>query len=97
MFEVEVFTGDPEAETYAHREKYDRGCLTLRGVSFFVVEPPDPTYDARSPFLIDLCSPRNDREGSPGDGSFTGDLFISSTNSFIRFRAREAEFDFEKK
>ena len=97
IIDIDVFTGDPEASEDAARERYERGRLTLRAVSFVVIEPQDPAYDAKAPFLIDLCSPRTDQEERFADGSFAGAFFSSSTNSFIRFRAREAEFALEEK
>ncbi len=95
--EVRICVGDPDASSDPLREARRPACITLSGLVFCILDPPDSRYpfDARGPMVIDAGP--GEPSTAPGAhppvpaGAFLAWIFVSGWNSFIRFAARDAE------
>jgi len=92
--------GDPDAETTEDRETYRRAALTLSGVIYFVVEPPEDgrDYFGPGPLRVDggeaakgLKAPKPFKP-LPED-VFAYWIFVEHWNSFIHLAASSATLE----
>ncbi len=78
------------------REIYKNARLSISGLLFVVMEPPDPKYPFKSAQLtIDTCDVRKNLHGElleslPAD-SFFQSLWVNEWNAFIHIAAKEAQ------
>ena len=101
-FRLNILTGVPSAEDKSGRETYRKASLTLSGLLYFVVEPPDPKYpyekegalwmDAGPVGSVHLKTTTKLPDEVP-EGAFRYWIYIRNWNSFIHFAAMDAQFD----
>ena len=93
-FILDVWVGDPEAAPGPERERRRAARLTLSGLEYLVVDPPDPSYPyaLRKPVDLDPCGPDNEVAGRYRlpEGAFAARFFVSDWNAFIHFAAMTA-------
>ena len=97
--DLDVDVGDPDAAHETAREARRRACVTLSGLVFCVIDPPDPRYsfDTAGPLTID--SGTGEPDGAPGihqpvpQDAHLAWIFVSRWNAFIRFAAENATLD----
>ncbi len=99
---VGLCVGDPDAATEEEREAYRKATLVLRGLVFFVIEPPypDPQYEYSEGGGLWLRSgdDASDESGPTAarplrplpEGAFAHWFYVDDWNSFIHVAAREA-------
>jgi hypothetical protein len=96
--------GDLGSAIYAEREARRRGVLTLTGLLYFVIEPPDPGYPfEESPSGLDITSDGatstlDTRHALPPleDGAvFAHYFWVNDWNAFIFVAARGAVFEWD--
>jgi hypothetical protein len=91
---LDVWLGDLHSHATTERERYRPARLELLGLTYFVVEEPDPRYLSGdvSPVLIDLCAADDDpaRSRQVPEGAFSGRFFVNDWNSSIHFAALDA-------
>jgi len=91
---LDVWLGDLRSQATIDRERYRSARLELLGLSYFIVEDPDPRYLSpdRSQVRIDLCSADDDpvRSTQVPAGGFAGRFYVTDWNTFIHFAALEA-------
>lgn len=101
VLDCSLVVGDPDAIREADREAPRRGRLTLQGLLYFVIEPPDPTYpfkDAEGLWvasdgpLDELSSRPTDLPDELPEGAFSHWFFIHSWNAFIYVAFTRAAF-----
>lgn len=88
--DVSVWMGDDE-----RMDARQSAELTLRGVQFCILEPPDPTYpyaDSEPAWFVDLCDPEPTVTGRYAlpDGAFSSRFFVNQWNAFVHVAAVEA-------
>jgi hypothetical protein len=93
-FILDVWMGDLHSTVNSERERRSAARLELLGVTYLVVDEPDPQYRAgnHSSLQIDACTADDDPELSrqiPA-GGFAGRFFVTEWNAFIHFAALEA-------
>lgn len=83
------------------REAYRTAQLTLSGLLFLVIEPPDPKYpfEAAAHLTVDGCDMRKNLNNEllaslPAD-AFVRSLWVNEWNAFIHVAAREAELSWQ--
>jgi len=88
---LEVWLGDMDGPTEL-RESYRPSELTLRGVEYFVIDPPDPGYPYREhgPVTIDLAEAEQSLALPPGSG-VPFRLWVGPWNAFMNVSATDAE------
>lgn len=93
-FIMDICVGDPEAKAEKDRERWRKGRLSLTGLQYLVIDPPDPTYLYNDPSAVDLDPCDADQEIAPRyripDDGFEGRFFVSDWNAFIHFAATNA-------
>lgn len=98
VIDLMLWVGDVELSDKAAREAYVDGVLTISGIHFCVIEPPDFRYAYAEGKAIRIDS----GSGLPPHVSFSADppadafdhwFFIQDWNSFIYFRARNAHLE----
>lgn len=94
--ELDVLVGEVDAPADAGRETYRMARLELRGLAYFVMEPPDPRYAYAQPgtVRVDLCDV--DPTGSlppTRSGDFSARFSVAEWNAFICVSAREAALE----
>jgi len=93
-FVLDVWLGDLHAANTADRERRRRGRLELTGLTYLVVDGPDPRYPLSkgSPVQIDPCAADDDPERARQipPGGFAGRFFVTEWNAFIHFAAVDA-------
>jgi hypothetical protein len=94
-FEVEIWVGDLDSQSETEQEATRCADLTLAGLQYCVLDPPDPKYPFANPepiWLVDLCEPDlvipGDRPLPPG--AFAARFFVNQWNSFIHVAALDA-------
>ena len=99
----EVWIGDVDSEEEPERECTRPGTLSLRGLAYFVVEPPGPESPlAFEPPATSAGDPVEDevRPAAPlpaaPEGTFRAYFFLHSMNAFIHLCAAEAQFSFDE-
>jgi hypothetical protein len=101
VLDCNLIVGDPGATREVEREARRRGRLTLGGLLYFVIEPPDPTYpikDAEGLWvasdgpLDELTSRPTDLPDELPEGAFSHWFFIHSWNAFIYVAFTRAAF-----
>lgn len=102
VFNINIFIGDPEAETFGGRERTRDAILRIKKFHYFICNPPDSRYDvsqSKAIWLTDLCVDSDYWElpdtlpGNIPDKSFVCGGFISDWNSFIYFSGEDAELE----
>jgi hypothetical protein len=96
----DVWVGDLNSDKDSTREAYRSGKLTLLGLDYLVVEPPDLSVASKpGPFA---CSVSATDEVNPQvklpngvENGFRESFFLYSTNSFIHICAKNAEFTYD--
>lgn len=93
-FILDVWLGDLGSGVPAERERYRPARLELLGLSYLIVDAPDPRYPVSddTPVQIDACAADDDPERSrrvPA-GGFAGRFFVTEWNAFIHFAALDA-------
>ena len=104
IIHLQIETGNPYASAHAERERKDPGRLTISGLLYLVVEPPDETY----PFQSDEGLWIKDDEitsQTPGvsarlpwdlpPGAFVHRFFVDDWNSFIYVAGTHAKFSWK--
>jgi hypothetical protein len=98
--ELSVWVGDM-SDLPATREAYKDGSLTISGLLFVAVEPPDPNYPfAKSGRLcVDACDMKHSLNPKlltklPA-GAFVRSLFVNGWNSFFHFAGLKAEISWK--
>jgi hypothetical protein len=101
---VSVWCGEHSSEESTRREEYREGELILSGLSYWVVEPPDPNhdYDQSKPLWIDIGELSSENftptiqlpESAVGD--FASWIFVRNWNAFIYLAAREASINWKE-
>ena len=100
IFSINIFEGDPDADTEEDREKTRDAILTIKKFHYFFCEPPDPRYDIskrKAIWMVNLCVDSDDWElpdtlpNNIPSNSFKCGGFISDWNSFIYFAGEDAE------
>jgi hypothetical protein len=97
-FELDIWVGDLSSKDPVIREAYQSVELTLVGLVFHVVEPPDSRYPYRENDHLtidigemhDLSKPPSMKLPPVPDGAFATWMFVLQWNSFMYFAAREA-------
>jgi hypothetical protein len=93
-FVLDVWVGDLHSTLESERGRHRRARLDLLGLSYLIVEDPDPRYGPfdESPVQIDACAADDDPDRSRRvpEGGFAGRFFITDWNSYIHFAALEA-------
>jgi hypothetical protein len=91
---LDVWLGDLHSSLESERERRRPGRLELLGLTYLVVEDPDPRYAPveGTPVQIDACAADDDaaRSRQVPEGGFAGRFFVTQWNSFIHFAALEA-------
>lgn len=97
--ELQVWLGDPDADTLAGRELMKPAKITLSGLAFCIIDPPDSRYpfEDRGPLQIDVGT--GEPSTAPGahppvpTDAFLAWIFVTGWNAFIRVAARSAELE----
>ena len=93
-FILDVWIRDLHSSATSERERCRPACLELLGLTYLVLDDPDPRYPLtdRLPVQIDACAADDDPERSRQvpQGGFAGRFFITEWNAFIHFAALEA-------
>jgi hypothetical protein len=93
-FILDVWMGDLHSTVDSERERRCPARLELLGVTYLVVDEPDPQYRAsnHSSLQIDPCTADGDPElvRQVPAGGFAGRFFVTEWNAFIHFAALEA-------
>jgi hypothetical protein len=91
---LDVWLGDLHSPEDLERERRRPARLELLGLTYLVVDDPDPGYAPveGAPVQIDTCAADDDpaRSRQIPDGGFAGRFFVTQWNSFIHFAALEA-------
>jgi hypothetical protein len=92
-FDLEVSVGDPNG-VKADPDAYRAATLTVTGLSFCQIEPPDPRYPftAAEPVMVDLCDADSTHPlaGTIPADAFFSRFFVSDWNAFIHIAASDA-------
>jgi hypothetical protein len=94
--DMQLFVGNPEAETKEEREAYKRAKLCLSDLVYFVIDPPTPgqEYSAAQGLRIDGGDATGDSgpkpRGALPTGAFAYWFFVDQWNSFIHVAAWSA-------
>jgi hypothetical protein len=94
-FDVSVWVGDLASGASPEREDRRDGKLTLEGLVYCVLDPPDPTYpyaSAEPAWLVDFFDPDPKMpllDHLPA-GAFAGRFFVNQWNAFIHVAASNA-------
>lgn len=98
---LQINTGDPDAEGPGERDRREAGALTISGLLFLVMEPPDETYPYQSNEGLWI---KDDEITSQTPGisaqlpwnlpqdAFVHRFFVDEWNSFIYVAGTHAEF-----
>jgi hypothetical protein len=93
-FTLDVWIGDLHSAVWSERECRRPARLELLGVTYLVVDAPDPRYAVEdgSRVQIDSCAADDDpeRRGLVPEGGFAGRFFVTDWNAFIHFAALDA-------
>jgi hypothetical protein len=101
VLRMDVWIGDLYSTSC---ETYRTACLTLSGLIFCVIEPPNTPGEirGREPLCIDTGSveslsnpPETKLPSESIEGSFTNWIYVRHWNSFIYISAEEARLDWE--
>ena len=98
--ELAVWLGDMERKD-APREAYRDGELTLDGLQFLAIEPPDPRYPfaEHNPLRVDLTGGASKSEvpavGRIATDCFVASFFVVDWNSHIHVAARNATIEWK--
>lgn len=97
VFTLSVWVGSMLNPPGPEREKYRKGRLTLVGLEYLAIEPPQPDYPygEGGSIRIDLDDPDDAVAGSRPHAKqgFAGRFFVSEWNSFIHFAAEDATLE----
>jgi hypothetical protein len=98
VMELTVFVGDPVAPVEL-REAYRPAVLTLSGVQFVAIDPPDARYpfSESGPVRIDACDATKNLDANlvktlPTNSS-TRSFFVAEWNAFIHVSASSAQIE----
>jgi hypothetical protein len=102
--DIEVWIGEMDADDLASRETYRPAVLTLYGLEFCAIEPPDPSSRHLG---RELTIDTGDLKSLPplatanlpvpvSDTAFTNWIFVSQWNAFIYVSANEARLDWKR-
>ena len=88
---LSLCVGDPDASEEDAREAYRPAVLTLTGLQYFVVPPPEYSYDPGT-VSVDLSedSAPPPAGGSAAPGAFCNVFFVSEWNALIQMSATGA-------
>ena len=93
-FTLDLWIGNLHSSLAAERECRRPARLELLGVTYLVIDPPDPRYPVAddAPVQIDSCAADDDPERSRlvPEGGFAGRFFVTEWNAFIHFAALDA-------
>ena len=94
-FILDVWIGDLHSTVPAERERRRPARLELLGLSYLVVDNPDPPHaimTERAPVQIDACGADDnaDLARQVPAGGFAGRFFVTEWNTSIHFAALEA-------
>ena len=93
-FTLDVWIGNLHSTVMSEREWRRPARLELLGVTYLVIDVPDPRYPVAdgSPVQIDSCAADDDPERRKlvPTGGFAGRFFVTEWNTFIHFAALEA-------
>lgn len=93
-FVIDVWMGDLHSSVTSERERRRPARLELLGLSYLIVDDPDPRYrdGKEAPVQIDSCAADDDPElaRQVPQGGFAGRFFVTEWNTFIHFAAVEA-------
>ncbi|HEY7375826.1 MAG TPA: hypothetical protein VIF57_26950 [Polyangia bacterium] len=93
-FVIDVWMGDLHSSVTSERERRRPARLELLGLTYLIVDDPDPRYvEAKEvPMQIDSCAADDNPElaRQVPQGGFAGRFFVTEWNAFIHFAAVEA-------
>lgn len=93
-FILDIWMGDLHSSATTERERRRRARLELIGLTYLVVDDPDPRYQVPdgSRVQIDACAADDDPERARQvpEGGFAGRFYVTEWNAFIHFAALEA-------
>ena len=96
---INVWVGDCSSRSLDVREAYRPGLLTLSGLLYCSIEPPDPRYPYRDGGAITIdagtveslvVTPSAKLPGGAPDGAWTHWFFVKEWNAFVYISARAA-------
>jgi len=94
-FVIDVWMGDLHSSVTSERERRRLARLDLLGLSYLIVDDPDPRYLSakEAPVQIDACAADDnaDLARQVPVGGFAGRFFVTEWNGFIHFAAVEAQ------
>jgi hypothetical protein len=92
VLDVSLWVGDIESGSEDERERRRSATITLHGLQFFVIDPPDPGYAYASPeplWFVDISAPVADARlprNLPRE-AFASSFFVNQSNSFVHVAA----------
>ena len=91
LLHLSLLVGDPDAPEYEAREAQRPAVLTLTGLQYLVVPPPEYTYDPET-VNVDLSEDPAPPPviGPPVPGAFHARFFVSEWNALIQVSATGA-------
>ena len=97
-FSIAVWVGDPSSTDAEARETYRKGTLTLSGMVFCIIEPPDPRYPycEKDRIVVDTGEVKNLKKRPAvqlppvPEGMFLNWIYVREWNSFIYVAAQNA-------
>lgn len=90
---LSIWVGELSSSDLAIRERYRDAVLVLTGLSYFLIDCPDPRYPYSSLNVVSMSHVDNAPTPAvpiPKD-DFACEIFVSNWNSTIRFSACDAE------
>jgi hypothetical protein len=101
---LSVWCGELSSEESINREIYRNGELILSGLSYWVVEPPDPNYDYDQSKALWIDAGELSSENFKPTiklpelavGAFGSWIFVRNWNAFMYFAARESSFNWKE-
>jgi len=105
-FGIRLWTGDLSSTDESLHETYQDGELTVTGLIYCIIEPPDPKYPYANTSTITISAgsateePIKTETALPQqlpDGAFAYWLFVNEWNSFIHIAGMDADIELQKK
>src|SRR4029077_16091838 len=99
VLDMQLWVGDLDASDKSSREERRRAKLTVTGLLFCAMEPPDARYLESRKMVISSCgegtAPNRTKVflGEIPDGNFLHWFYSSSSNSFVHIAAKDASLE----